>query len=120
MSKKDDVIQAAMRRYADHFTLQWDDDVSMWEEDIPRPTGGGAFLPSPYPTPPDLYMSYENAADAPRPGPWVFISYRDDRMPRDMFHVVTLKQLQDAIAKNDPLHNPEMTTWAEKNAWKRG
>ena len=115
--KKIEEIQALMKRYTEHFTLQWSDDVSDWEDELEmRLIGGGAFLPAPYHTPPDLFLSKDDAGVGEGKGPWIFISYADEKMPRDMcMDIVEPSALEAAIANNNPLHNPEKTVWGDKN-----
>ena len=105
-----------MKRYADHFTLEWRDDISGWDEEIPKPIGGGAFLPSPAHTPPDLYLTDEDVfGDGKKGGPYILISYDEKNMPRDMFQdVVTISMLERAIQDDEPLHDPEGTVWLER------
>ena len=115
MNKREEAFQQAMKRYAEHFRLVWEDDVSSWEDEIGPTTGGGAWTPSMLHNAPMLYMTWHDALNTGAHGPWMLLTYNEAKQPRDIStDSVTLDKLEDAIARNDPLHDPIGTAWADK------
>lgn len=91
-------IQAVMKAYAELFKLEWRDDISEWDDEIPTPSGGGAFEHGLVHEPPALYMTWEDVMDTGETGPWILMSFDDSQRP------VTVEELERALLTGVPIH----------------